>query len=96
MSLPGPDLLARLRVQRGATVLVGKDDLDNFYHRLRLPRWMWKHFAMDPVRAGDVGRAEEFGGADVLIYPCCTTLPMGWSHAVFLAQAATNTFWWTG
>ena len=38
------------------------------------------------MRAADVGLAEEFG-VDALIYPCCTTLPMGWSHSVFLAQS---------
>jgi hypothetical protein len=27
-------------------------------------------------------------GNDTLIYPCCKTLPMGWSHSVFVAQQA--------
>ena len=27
-------------------------------------------------------------GSDTIIYPCCKTLPMGWSHSPFLAQAA--------
>ncbi len=27
-------------------------------------------------------------GPDDLVWPCCTTLPMGWSHSAFLAQEA--------
>ena len=49
---------------------------------------MWKYFALPAVRAGDVGRGDDFGGDEVMIHPCCTTMPMGWSHAVFLAQSA--------
>ena len=86
VSLPSPELLGRLEVPKGEKLLVGKSDLDNFYHRLRLPRWMWEYFALPPVRAADLGLEAQFG--DVLIFPCCTTLPMGWSHSAFLAQAA--------
>jgi hypothetical protein len=66
---------------------VAKVDLDNFYHRLTLPMWMRPYFALPPVRAGLVGLAA-LHGADTLVYPCCTTLPMGWSHSVYLAQTA--------
>ena len=88
--LPTPDLLARLvtDARAGRRVHVAKVDLDNFYHRLRIPQWLRPYFALKPVRAGDVGLAERYGGANVLIYPCCATLPMGWSHSVYLAQAA--------
>ena len=27
-------------------------------------------------------------GPDTNVFPCCTTLPMGWSHSAFLAQRA--------
>lgn len=86
VELPTPDLLARLSVDPAKKVFVAKVDLDNYYHRLKTPSWMWPYFALPPVRAGKVGQASAFG--DVTIYPCCTTVPMGWSHAAFLAQAA--------
>ena len=85
--LANPEVLAELQVPAGREFFVAKVDLDNFYHRLRTPTWMWEYFALPPVRAADVGEGERFG-ADSIIYPCCTTLPMGWSHSVFLAQTA--------
>lgn len=85
--LPTPDLIARLQAQEGRTYYAAKADLDNYYHRLRLPRWMHPYFALPPVMAKEVGRQKRYG-KDTLVYPCCATLPMGWSHAAFLAQAA--------
>ena len=48
---------------------------------------MWDYFALPPVIANDVGLDQVFGSG-VKIWPCCKTLPMGFSHAVFLAQTA--------
>ena len=84
MELPTPDLLARLHCEPGETIYVAKADLDNFYHRIRMPSWMHPYFALPAVRAGDVG-ADGFA-PDTLVYPCCTTMPMGFSHAATLAQ----------
>ena len=91
VQLPTPDLLARLVVNPSKPVYVGKVDLDNFYHRLRLPAWMWPWFALPPVRAADVGLGHRFGD-NTMIHPCCKTLPMGWSHSVLLAQLAHEHF----
>ena len=85
--LPTPDLLAQLEVRPGEEVYVAKADLDNYYHRIRLPEWMRPYMALPPVKAGEVGQGHIYGH-DALIYPCCTTLPMGWSHSAFLAQKA--------
>ena len=63
VELPAPDLLSRLHCGPDATVVVAKADLDNFYHRLRLPVWMRPYFALPPVRAGEVGVGDEFGGS---------------------------------
>jgi hypothetical protein len=82
VQLPGPDLLSQLRVPANTVVYAAKVDLDNFYHRLQLPEWMREYFALPPLSAADVGLP-----GDHLVYPCCTTLPMGWSHSVFVAQA---------
>lgn len=90
VQLPTPDLLARLSAPPGRPLFVAKIDLDNFYHRLLLPDWMPPFFALPAVRAGDVG-APGFP-ADATVYPCCRTLPMGFSHSVDLAQAAHENF----
>jgi hypothetical protein len=85
VSLPTPDLVAALNVPQGTTLYAAKVDLDNFYHRISLPEVWWPYFALPPIRASDLGLA----GYDpcTLVYPCCKTLPMGFSHSVFLAQA---------
>lgn len=89
VDLPTPDLLAQLTVDPSRPLYVAKVDLDNFYHRLSLPEWMVPYFALPPLRASAVGSdvARVFG-ADCLVYPCLTRLPMGWSHSVYLAQHA--------
>lgn len=86
VQLPTPDLICNLSVQHDRPLYVAKVDLDNFYHRLRLPDWMRDFFALPPVRAGDVGMSSTFG-EETLIFPRCNTLPMGWSHSVYVAQA---------
>ena len=55
VQLPTPDVLATLQADPSKPLYIGKMDLDNFYHRLRLPEWMWPYFALPPVRACDVG-----------------------------------------
>ncbi len=87
--LPTPDLLARLCTDGSRPFFVAKVNLDNFYHRLRLPVWMRPYFALPAVRVGDVSEevAARFG-ADSSVYPCCVTLHMGWSHSVLVAQLA--------
>jgi integrase len=87
LDLPSPDLLAGLELPPGKKLLAAKVDLDNYYHRLALPQWMWPFFALPPVRAAEVGMGDAFGDK-TMIFPCCTTLPMGWSHSAYLAQKA--------
>jgi hypothetical protein len=82
--LPTPDVTARLSVPPGCTLYVAKTDIDNFYHRLIMPEWLWPYFALPPLSSATLG----FPGPDHLVYPCCRTLPMGWTHSVFIAQAA--------
>lgn len=84
VSLPTPDVTARLCVPSGSKLYMAKSDLDNFYHRLLIPEWMWPYFALPAVSSAALG----LPGADHMVYPCCRTLPMGWSHSVFVAQAA--------
>lgn len=93
VELPTPDLLTELAVDPSRPLYVAKVDLDNFYHRLVLPAWLRPYFALPPVRAGDVSPelANQYG-LSTLVYPCCTRLPMGWSHSVYLAQQAHEHF----
>lgn len=86
VQLPTPDLLAQLVTDPDRPLYVAKVDLDNFYHRIRLPLWMRPYFALPPIAADLVGMESRFG-AGTLVYPCCTTLPMGWSHSVYVAQS---------
>ena len=83
VELPTPDLLARLQAPSGTPVFAAKVDLDNFYHRILLPDWMQRFFGLPPVWSSELG----LPGEPRQLYPCCTTLPMGWSHSVFVAQA---------
>lgn len=87
VNLPSPELLAKLRPEPGRPVYFGKVDLDNFYHRLRVPEWLQSYFALPPLRAADLGLEAQYG-AEALVHPCCATLPMGFSHSVYLAQVA--------
>ena len=75
---------------RAFALPIAKVDLYNFYHRLRIPAAWSPYFALPPVRARDVGVAENFDSE--WVWPCCTTLPMGWSHSVLLAQLAHENF----
>ena len=86
VSLPTPDIIASLNVPHGTQLYAAKVDLDNFYHRIRLPPQWWPFFCLPAVRAGDIGAIGY--DADAMVHPCCKTLPMGFSHAVFIAQAA--------
>jgi hypothetical protein len=89
VQLPSPTLFASLEIPEGKELYVSKTDIDNMYHRLRLPAWMVPYFALPAVSAKELGLTE-FGDQDV--YPCCLTLPMGSSHSTFLAQAAHQHF----
>jgi hypothetical protein len=87
VDLPTPDKFCELRMPSDKKLFVAKVDCDNFYHRLKLPVWLREYFGLPAVRAGDVGLGSKYG-PDTLIHPCCATLPMGWSHSVYIAQAA--------
>ena len=88
VSLPTPDIIAHMDVPAATTLYAAKVDLDNFYHRLALPPQWWPYFCLPAIRMGDIGIQIDGYEVDDIIYPMCTTMPMGWSHAVFLAQAA--------
>lgn len=87
--LPDPSHIVQLHVQSGASMFVGKSDLSNLYHHLGLPEWMQPYFALPPLSVEElasVGISKPEGSG--LWYPVCLTVPMGFSHAVFISNTA--------
>lgn len=95
IKLPSPSHLAQL--QATGAIAVAKCDLSNFYHQLVLPDWIRSYFALPALTSRE--RAELASCGDLppsvraalsspsgRLFPCCVTLPMGFSHSVFLAQ----------
>ena len=61
---------------------LGLTDVDNCFHRCKQPFWLGEHFAMEPVRAKEVGLAGKVASgittqADDEVYPCPGSLCMG-------------------
>lgn len=83
VELSTPDVLSKMCSDK--PFYTAKMDLDNFYHRLLLPQWMRPYFALPAVTSDEVGLSDLFGSG-TQVYPCCKTLPMGWSHSVYVAQ----------
>ncbi len=84
INLPTPAHVIQLRLLASERLLVGKADISNYYHHLQLPKWMCPFLALPSLTAAELGLTDRPG--DCLLFPCCTTLPMGWSHSVRIAQ----------
>jgi hypothetical protein len=83
VSLPGPSHLVQMCIPTGATMFSGKTDLADYYHHIGIPAWLQPYLALPPLSPAEL--AERGLPADAA-YPMCITLPMGFSHAVFIAQ----------
>ncbi|MDR3549629.1 MAG: hypothetical protein P4M11_15395, partial [Candidatus Pacebacteria bacterium] len=84
--LPNASHLVQLQVPPDTPVYIAKSDLSNMYHHFALPEWMQPFFALPPLTVDEqrqLGLPVEPG---VVVYPMCLTLPMGFSHAVHIAQ----------
>jgi len=81
--LPNPSHLSSLVVEGAGPVYLAKTDMDNFYHRLRLPNWLTEYFGLPSVQRQ--GRER---------YPVVLTVPMGWSHSVVVAQRIHENILW--
>jgi hypothetical protein len=87
VDLPNPSHLVLMQVPAGAAMSAGKSDLANFYHYLGLPAWLQPFFclpALSPAELESLGLPVPADGRAV--HPMCASMPMGWSHAVYLAQ----------
>lgn len=86
VELPTPDVLASLEVPGDAALFTAKTDLSDFFHQFLLPEELRPYFALPSVRAGELGLPGYDPGEEV--WPMLTTVPMGWSHAVYVTQKA--------
>jgi hypothetical protein len=96
VTLPSPSHFASLQIPPGRSLYVAKMDLSNFYHQLTLPEWMRPYFALPALTVAECralgvttpsAELRQAIAAGMPVYPCCATLPMGFSHSVFVAQA---------
>ena len=85
VNLPNPSHLVLMQVPTGACMFAGKTDLSNYYHHLALPEWMRPYFALPALTAAELASLGLPGDA---AHPMCVSLPMGFLHAVYLAQTA--------
>ena len=76
--------VTRLKLAEEEQLLIGKADISNYYHHLQLPVWLQTYLALPSVAAWKIGLTDCHPYCE--IWPCCTTLPMGWSHSVRIAQ----------
>lgn len=95
-SLPSPAHLAALSVPGDSPLWVSKLDLSNFYHQLLLPMWLQSYFALPSLSVQELqlidastlsAELKVLLSSGLPLHPCCATLPMGWSHSVFVAQS---------
>ena len=91
VSLATGATFANIEVDSGPPLEVGGVDIaDAFYHLELIPE-LRGFFALPGVRAGDVGCSMVNGkkiSETSKIYPCLKVVPMGWTHALWLCQAA--------
>jgi hypothetical protein len=97
--LPSPENLAALVTGAASSFYAAKLDLSNFYHQLVLPEWLNAYFALPCLSADELQSIDQSTltphvvhllSTSRLLYPCCTTLPMGFSHSVFVAQSVNE------
>eukprot|EP00435_Cladocopium_sp_Y103_P068349 s90_g31.t1 len=77
------------------SVHVGLSDVENCFHRLRVPNWLSRYFCWSPVPAKVVGLSGRELEGKVLkpldpVYPCAGSLCQGFSWALYFAQKANE------
>jgi hypothetical protein len=89
VQLPNAAHFAHLRVTGSSPLLAAKTDLSDYYHHIALPAHLQAFFSLPALSAAEwrsLGVMPPASGEP--LYPMCTTLPMGFSHAVYIAQTA--------
>lgn len=75
VDLPNPRNMVDLFLAEGEHFFIAKSDLDNYYHRLSMTDWMSDYMGIPSLKIDGVH-----------YWPVVRTLPMGWSHLVYIAQ----------
>ena len=82
---------ACIEVDNGEAIEVGGVDIsDAFYHIQLIPE-LRPYFALPGLKAMEIGDCGGKGlgvGPHDVVYPCLRVVPMGWTHALWLCQAA--------
>lgn len=82
---------ACIEVDNGEAIEVGGVDIsDAFYHIQLIPE-LRPYFAPPGLKAMEIGDCGGKGlgvGPHDVVYPCLRVVPMGWTHALWLCQAA--------
>ncbi len=87
VQLPNPSHLANLSTN--GSFFVSKLDLENYYHQLRLPVPLQPLFCLPSLTHDELQSIlPSYDSSIGIHYPMLQTLPMGFSHAVYIAQAA--------
>jgi hypothetical protein len=81
VALISPTDLADILVACPDDLVCGKSDVSAMYHRFRVPDWMADYFGLPSTKLPDGSTG----------YPRIVTLPMGFSHAVFIAHTIHST-----
>jgi hypothetical protein len=87
--LPDPSALLQLSIPADETLYVAKNDIKDFYHSILLPEWLIPYFGLPAVSLSELGLpgvVSDSDSASGVLHPVCLTVPMGWSHAVLVAQ----------
>ena len=75
----------------GARLHFAEVDVQNAFYAHEIPPWLSELFSLDAVRAGELGITEVGGtavDANRRVYPQLRVVPMGWTWALTLVQAA--------
>lgn len=89
VQLPNASHLAN--VSSTSSFYITKLDLSNYYHQIQLPVSLRPYFCLPSINQSDLSSfsldSTTSSIKSVRMYPMLTTLPMGWSHSVFIAQS---------
>ena len=75
VGFPNPQNLVELFIDSEGRLHEGKSDMDNFYHRIRVPAWLQAYFGLPALQL----RGQK-------VWPVCRALSMGWSDSVYVRQ----------
>ena len=88
------DGLGRLELPQEMHLHVAQADVDNCFHRMRMPTEIQRWFSLPRISAADLGGVRiggEYFNDDTPVFPLLETLPMGFTWSLFFAQSAHET-----